>query len=76
MDSKKLIIQNALTQLNHRVNSSPLSGTAKVSVVERVVSIDTQLLLRLCSESTRPLTIPIYCISFVFSQVWILKLLR
>lgn len=67
MDSKKLIIRNALTQLNHRVNSSSLSGTAKVSVVERVESIDTQLLLRLCSESTRPLTITnlLYIICFL-----------
>lgn len=56
MDSKKLIIQNALTQLSHRVNSSLLSGTARGAAVERIESVDTQLLVRLCSESTRPLT--------------------
>jgi len=57
MDNKQLIIQNALTQLNHRIKSSSLNQDAKNSVWERVNGVDIQLLERLCSQSSRPLTV-------------------
>ena len=67
MDSKQLIIQNALTQLNHRVNSSLLGGAKKLSVVERIKGVDTQLLVRLCTKSTRSLSVTnlLYIICFL-----------
>lgn len=56
MDSKRLMIQNALTQLNHRVKVSSLNEDAKSLVWECVKGIDIQLLERLCSSAYHPLT--------------------
>lgn len=56
MDSKQLIIQNAITQLGHQINSCALSAQERIAVLERIQCVDTVLLERLCSQSSRPLT--------------------
>ena len=55
MDSKQLIIQNAITQLGHQINSCALSARERIAVLERIQCVDT-VLERLCSQSSRPLT--------------------
>ena len=56
MDSKQLIIQNAITQLSYQINACALSAQERTAVLERVRCVDTVLLERLCSQSSRTLT--------------------
>jgi ABC-type proline/glycine betaine transport system permease subunit len=56
MDGKLLFIQNAKTQLEHRIQSSALGGDARSAVHNRVVDVDVTLVAHLCSQSLRSLT--------------------
>lgn len=67
MDSQKLIIQNAITQLSHQIVASSLSEAEKTFVLKRIHGIDERLLEQLCSQSSHSLTITnlLYIICFL-----------
>ena len=57
MDGKLLFIQNAKTQLEHRIQSSTLGRDVRSVVQERVADVDITLTMHLCNQSLRTLTI-------------------
>jgi hypothetical protein len=56
MQSKVLIIQNALTQLESQIHSSSLSQEAKSSILELVRGVDVELISNLLERASTPLT--------------------
>ena len=57
MEGKLLFIQNAKTQLEHRIHSSALGKDVRDVVHQRVVNVDVTLVAHLCNQSIRTLTI-------------------
>lgn len=56
MQSKVLIIQNALTQLETQIHSSSLSQDVKSSILASVRSVDIELISNLCACASPMLT--------------------
>ena len=56
MDGKLLLIQNAKTQLEYRIQSSLLGKEICKMVKQRVIELDVSLVLHLCNSSLRKLT--------------------
>lgn len=56
MQSKVLIIQNALTQLEGQIHSSSLSADVKSRALTSVRRVDVELILNLCDRASTPLT--------------------
>ena len=56
MDGKQLFIQNAKTQLEHRVQSSALGRDLIHVVQQRIIDVDVTLAAHLCDQSLRSLT--------------------
>lgn len=56
MQSKVLIIQNALTQLEGQIHSSSLSADVKSRALTSVRRVDVELILHLCDRASTPLT--------------------
>jgi hypothetical protein len=56
MQSKVLIIQNALTQLESQIHSSFLSQETKSGVLELVRGVDIELIANLSERASTPLT--------------------
>lgn len=56
MDGKLLFIQNAKTQLEHRVQSSALGRELIYVVQQRIIDVDVTLVAHLCDQSLRSLT--------------------
>ena len=56
MQSKVLIIQNALTQLEGQIHTSSLSTDVKSSTLTSVRGVDVELILNLCERASTPLT--------------------
>lgn len=68
MESRKLIIQNAITQLSNQISScTSLQEQEKSDALLRVRSVDIALMERLCSQTARPLTVTnlLYIICFL-----------
>ena len=56
MQSKVLIIRNALTQLESQIQTSSLSAEVKSSTLASVRGVDVELILTLSERATTPLT--------------------
>lgn len=56
MQSKVLIIQNALTQLEGQIHTSSLSADVKSRALTSVRRVDVELILNLCDRASTPLT--------------------
>ena len=56
MQSKVLIIQNALTQLENQIHTSSLSADVKSSTLASVRGVDIELIVNLCERASTPLT--------------------
>ena len=56
MQSKVLIIQNALTQLEGQIHTSSLSTDVKSSTLASVRGVDVELIVNLCERASTPLT--------------------
>lgn len=56
MQSKVLIIQNALTQLESQIYSSSLSQEVKSSTLASIRSVDIELISNLCECASAPLS--------------------
>ena len=56
MQSKVLIIQNALTQLEGQIHTSSLSTDVKSGTLTSVRGVDVELILNLCERASTPLT--------------------
>ena len=56
MNGKQLLISNAKTQLEHRIQSSTLGKETMKLVRQHVLDVDNSLVLHLCNTSLRTLT--------------------
>ena len=56
MQSKVLIIQNALTQLEGQIHTSSLAADVKSRALTSVRRVDVELILNLCDRASTPLT--------------------
>ena len=56
MQSKVLIIQNALTQLEGQIHTSSLTTDVKSSTLTSVRGVDVELILNLYERASTPLT--------------------
>lgn len=56
MQSKVLIIQNALTHLENQIHTSSLSADVKSSTLASVRGVDIELIVNLCERASTPLT--------------------
>ena len=56
MENKVLIIQNAMTQLEYQIQTSPLSKDEKNSMLESIKEVDAKLVVSLCEQAQPPLT--------------------
>ena len=56
MQSKVLIVQNALTQLESQIHQSSLSVAVKNTSLMRIHAVDVMLMVELCEGAVAPLT--------------------
>lgn len=54
--NEQLFIQNAMTQLEHRIRSSALDEPTQDAIVQRLHAVDATLIEQLCNNASHTLT--------------------